>query len=124
MGRRDYVDVVTALSLEVEHHLGKVFNTPSLSSSALTDIPVDAENAPQTAIGHEDGSRATYSTKGKLFSKMGMICRNLECRVSMTKTPLPLKTVGSTLSGTELAGLHDRPQLFPSPFQFPTMMEL
>lgn len=123
MGRRDHVDVVTSLLLQVDHHLGKVFNTSSLSSSTLADLPVDTENAAQIAVGQKDGAGATLTTKGEFFPEVGMICRDLKFRIPLAEASLSIKPPGPALSGTKPALLHYVPQFFSSLFQLTTAVE-
>ena len=66
----DEVDVVTALSLQYQHHPGQLFRFHFMAQALLADLPVLAEDAAQAAPGKEEGARAVHPAQWVFFTVM------------------------------------------------------
>jgi len=70
VGGRDEVDVMAALALQREHHVGESRRGDLPAHVLLADIVVLAEDAGQIAAGKEDGARAVATNEGRLFAEV------------------------------------------------------
>jgi hypothetical protein len=107
MSRGDQIDIMAAYFLELDHHVRQVFIFNFLSSSLMGDGPVLAEDAPQVAVGEEDGARSIFTRYGHLFAKMGVITEDNRLHRSPTEPSFPLLPIYPTTPGTELAMFED-----------------
>jgi hypothetical protein len=111
---------VTTLFLEIQHHLGEVFDLPILPTTSLTDLPIDAEDTPKPAVREENRPGTSPATEGSLLSMMWVKSRYHEAGRSLTKPLFALETPCPTLSRTETATLHDLPKIITSALQLTT----
>jgi hypothetical protein len=114
---------MTPLLLKIQHHFGEISDLSILSTTALTDLPVNTKNAPKPAVGEKDRPRPTLTTEGSLLSMVWVKGRNHESRGPLTKPFLTIETPCSTLSRTEATTFHDLPEFLAPAFQLTTTVQ-
>ena len=72
----DEIDVVAALVLQGEHHVGDFARLHLPSDALLRDVPVLAKHAAQVAPGEEDGARAAPAAQRVLLAVVGAVARH------------------------------------------------
>jgi len=77
--------------------------------SSDRDLPVDAEDTPQPAVGEKDRSRASLPHERALLSEMRVVRGYLELRRGVAESLGTLEPVDVAPAGAELAFLHDPP---------------
>jgi hypothetical protein len=118
------IDVVTTLLLKGEHHAGQLIETSFLTVVPLTYLPVDTEDAPQTAIRQEDRSRSAPADERIFLPEVRIERSDLEFRRRMTEPFIACESVCSAFSGTEPALFHHLPELLASALQFAGAVKL
>src|SRR5271157_1269640 len=68
---RHEVDVVTALTLKIEHKLGDLLRGALRADGLLADVPVLAEDAAQVAQAEEDRPRSIPAAQAILLAEVG-----------------------------------------------------
>jgi hypothetical protein len=124
MSRRHDVNIVAAPILESHHHIGETFKAAGIASTALADLPIDAENTPQSTMGEKYRTLAAHSHEGSLLSEMRVISRNLQLRSCPAEPSLTFQSIDAAFPRAEPAAFHYSPEMLTSPFQFATLLEL
>ncbi len=72
MRRRDQVEVVTALLLQVHHHVGQPLRPDAVAEPALTQREVLAIGAARLAVAEEDRACTARAADGWLFAAVNI----------------------------------------------------
>jgi hypothetical protein len=67
------VDIVRALVLQVQHHVGQFGNGDGMAQALLGNLKVLAEGAGQRAMGEKDGAGAVFPGNGGFLSKVEQV---------------------------------------------------
>jgi hypothetical protein len=109
--------------LQGQHNFRQILYGCGFTPTLLADLPVDAENAAQSAVSEKDGARSPLPHKGFFFSEMGVEARYHQLGGRLAESLLPLEAIGSTQPRAEFTTLHPLPQGVSSLFQFTTAVE-
>ncbi len=107
MGGRDYIDVMAASLLEVNHHVSQVFIINLLSLPLMGDGPVLAEDTAEVTVGEEDGARPILANQRYLLAEMGVSTIDHRSRRSPAEPRFPILPIHPALPRTELATLEN-----------------
>ena len=107
MAGRDKVDVVAALRLQAEHHLGQFIWFDLTADAFLADLPVLAEGTAQAAPGKKEGARAVRPTQRIFFTMVSTIAVDHGvCTSAAHGPPGSLKTVDITIACAQITVGH------------------
>jgi len=119
MGRRYDVDVVAADPLQVQHHAREFLVAHFTPPPLVGDGPVLAENAPEVAVGNEDGPGPVLAGDGLFFAEVGMGAVDHRPGGRPAEPFLPLQPVHPAPPRAQLAPLEDGVSLLHPIAEFP-----
>jgi hypothetical protein len=108
----DEIDVVTALVLETQHHLGQLLGRHLLALSQLADFVVLAINAPQIAAGEKDRARALPAAKRRLFPMMRTMAGHEGLGSHEAEAEVAFNSINRAMAGTDMATSQPLSRLF------------
>ena len=73
MGRRDKINIVASLSLQIEHHCSQFFAGHLPAVTLMTDVKVLAKETEQVAMGKKNGAGAMGAYQWIFFPEMGIV---------------------------------------------------
>ena len=121
MCRRNESDVVTAASLQFEHHFGEAFVRRFiflLRFPGLRDLKILAIDAAQIAVAEKDVARAARAGQNRLFAKVRRVAGNNRQASRIARRDFVCQAIIAAILRANGAGFKQSFELLNSFFQF------
>lgn len=123
MGGGDEIDIMAADFLEVNHHIGKIFQGNFMAFAQMTYLIILTEETTQVAVSHEYRARTTSAHQGLFFSKVGMVARD-DGQFSYPADPLfASQSVNQAFPGAKAAFFEELMSFFDSFREFSALVK-